>query len=55
MPSALDRRRARRDALAAGGASDPLVSTTAGTNIGGSKADRLAKRRHANNCCDVKP
>src|SRR5437868_13628594 len=34
MPSALDRRRARRGALA-GGASGPLVSTTTGTNIGG--------------------
>src|SRR2546430_12652816 len=44
IPSALDRRRARRGALAGGGASGPLVSTTAGKihePTGASRALRL--------------
>src|SRR5712691_3975596 len=55
IPSALDRRRARRGGMGARGFGC-TVSTTAGTNTAGNAdADRRASRRQANSCCGVSP
>ena len=56
IPSARDRRRARRGALIITGGSGPVVSTAAGTNILAAPiADRRANRRQVKSCCGVSP